>query len=88
MRKSMALIQEHWVEHYENEQWSDQSSPVFSQQEEAVVKDTISQVTEWGYGFTADDFRLLIQKCLNDNNKIVPRFSDNLSGRNYVTSFR
>lgn len=58
-----------------------------SPEEEAVVKDTIKQTTEWGYGFCADDFRLLIQKYLNDNGRTVSRFANNLPGKDYVSSF-
>ena len=61
--------------------------PVLSEMEEVVIRDTIKQVTDWGYGFCQKTVALLIKSYLDQQGRVEPRFTNNLPGNDFVTSF-
>ena len=61
--------------------------PVLSENEEVVLVDTLNQLSSWGYGFDALDFKLLVRDYLNSVNKTVPQFKNNLPGTDFACSF-
>ena len=61
--------------------------PVLSDEEETVIRDTIKQVTEWGFGFCRKTVALLIKGYLDQQGRVESRFKDNLPGEDFVVSF-
>ena len=61
--------------------------PVLTECEEAVLVDTLNQMSAWGYGFDALDFKILVRSYLNSLNRTVVQFKNNLPGTDFVRSF-
>nr|XP_023021896.1 uncharacterized protein LOC111510230 [Leptinotarsa decemlineata] len=60
---------------------------VLSEAEEKCIAEKLLTCSEWGYPLDTYDLRMVIQQYLNRAGRMVPRFKDNLPGKEFAYSF-
>lgn len=58
-----------------------------SLEEEAILVERIVLCAEWGYPIDSYDLRLIVKGFLDRRGKVVPKFKNNLPGRDFAMSF-
>lgn len=60
---------------------------VFSNSEEAMLRNCLQSVAEWGYPLSVMDFRLIIKGYLEKKERNEKRFKNNVPGVDFIRSF-